>query len=78
MSGVSWSASPVLPVNLLPAGWPGRRARAIFADIYDTLAPLAAVRGRRLVAEHEPALAAKVAHRTTQDAPEGAPAETRM
>jgi phenylacetic acid degradation operon negative regulatory protein len=63
------STDPELPANLLPADWPGRRARAVFADIYDKLGPLAEVRVRQLLAEHDPALAAHAAHRTTTHTP---------
>ncbi|MCX4831273.1 PaaX family transcriptional regulator [Streptomyces sp. NBC_01016] len=64
---------PELPANLLPEGWPGRAARSVFAQIYDTLGPLAEVRVRQLVAERHPALAAQVGHRTTDDDKEPPP-----
>ncbi|MEU1165286.1 PaaX family transcriptional regulator C-terminal domain-containing protein [Streptomyces sp. NPDC005921] len=62
-------ADPELPANLLPEGWPGHRARAMFVQIYDILGPLAEVRVRQLVGEHDPALAAVVGHRTTTHTP---------
>ncbi|NUU23523.1 MAG: PaaX family transcriptional regulator [Streptomycetaceae bacterium] len=63
------SIDPELPANLLPDEWPGRQAREVFARIYDTLGPLAEVRVRQLLAEHDPALAAKARHRTTTRTP---------
>ncbi|MET9387068.1 PaaX family transcriptional regulator C-terminal domain-containing protein [Streptomyces sp. NPDC002928] len=60
---------PELPANLLPDGWPARAARAVFVQIYDTLGPLAEVRVRQLLAEHDPELAAQVGHRTTTHTP---------
>jgi phenylacetic acid degradation operon negative regulatory protein len=63
------SIDPELPANLLPGEWPGRRARDIFARIYDALGPLAEVRVRQILAEHDPALAEQAGHRTTTRAP---------
>ncbi|MCZ0997453.1 hypothetical protein O1M63_03880 [Streptomyces mirabilis] len=63
------STDPDLPANLLPDGWPGHRARAMFVQIYDTLGPLAEVRVRQLLAEQDPALVAQVGHRTTTHTP---------
>jgi len=42
-------ADPGLPTNLLPADWPLPAARAVFVEIYDTLAPLAELRLRSLM-----------------------------
>jgi len=63
------SLDPELPANLLPGEWPGRQARAVFAQIYDALGPLAQIRARQLVAEHDPALGDQVSHRTTTRTP---------
>ncbi|MGW0684003.1 PaaX family transcriptional regulator [Streptomyces sp. NPDC002754] len=60
------STDPELPADLLPADWPGHAARALFAQVYDALGPLAEVRVRQVVAEHEPALAVEANHRTTE------------
>ncbi|HSA53957.1 MAG TPA: PaaX family transcriptional regulator C-terminal domain-containing protein [Yinghuangia sp.] len=63
------SIDPELPANLLPDEWPAHRARAIFAQIYDALGPLAEVRVRQLIAAHDPELAAEASHRTTTHTP---------
>jgi phenylacetic acid degradation operon negative regulatory protein len=63
------SIDPELPANLLPAEWPGRRAQQVFAQIYDSLGPLAEVRFRQLVAEHDSELAAQASHRSTTSTP---------
>lgn len=55
---------PELPAELLPAGWPRGRARAVFAELYDTLGPLAEIRVRQLVARFSPELAPLVRHHT--------------
>ena len=60
---------PELPVNLLPGQWPGRQARSMFAQIYDSLGPLAEVRVRQVLAAHHPALAGQARHRTTTLSP---------
>jgi phenylacetic acid degradation operon negative regulatory protein len=59
------SIDPELPQDLLPAGWPGKQGRQIFAEIYDSLGPLAELRVRQLFAEYDEALAAQVTHLTT-------------
>ncbi|MEV5824148.1 PaaX family transcriptional regulator C-terminal domain-containing protein [Spirillospora sp. NPDC052242] len=59
------SVDPELPADLLPAGWPGRRARRIFAGVYDGLGPLAEARVRQLIAKYDPELAGRARHRTT-------------
>ncbi|WP_254716805.1 PaaX family transcriptional regulator C-terminal domain-containing protein [Actinomadura sp. WMMB 499] len=59
------SVDPELPESLFPPGWPGRRARRIFAGVYDGLGPLAEARVRQLVAKHDPELALLARHRTT-------------
>jgi len=56
---------PGLPAELLPADWPRGRARAVFAEIYDTLGPLAEIRVRQIVAEFDADLAALVRHHST-------------
>ena len=63
------SIDPELPANLLPGQWPGRQARSVFAQIYDSLGPLAELRVRQLLAEHDPALAGQASHRTTTRTP---------
>ncbi|MFV2177176.1 PaaX family transcriptional regulator C-terminal domain-containing protein [Actinomadura sp. LOL_016] len=59
------SVDPELPEDLLPSGWPGRRAQRIFARVYDGLGPLAEARVRQIIAKHDPELAPKARHRTT-------------
>lgn len=59
------SVDPELPQNLLPPEWPRWSAQRMFAEIYDSLGPLAEVRVGQLVAEHDAGLAQKVSHRTT-------------
>ncbi|MGI5329522.1 PaaX family transcriptional regulator [Actinomadura nitritigenes] len=63
------SLDPELPESLLPLPWPGRRARALFAGIYDGLGPLAEARVRQIIARHDAALARTTRHRTTTSAP---------
>lgn len=63
------SLDPELPESLLPRPWPGRRARALFAGIYDGLGPLAEARVRQIIARHDAALARTTRHRTTTSAP---------
>jgi phenylacetic acid degradation operon negative regulatory protein len=60
-------ADPRLPAALLPADWPRREAFDLFAEVYDELAPLAAMRVRELVARHSPDLAVLVRPRTTDE-----------
>jgi phenylacetic acid degradation operon negative regulatory protein len=69
------SIDPELPANLLPAQWPGRKARSVYAGIYDSLGPLAEARVRQLLAEHDPALAGQASHRTTTRTPRKEPQE---
>lgn len=57
---------PGLPEELLPAGWPRGRARALFVEVYDKLGPLAEIRVAQIVAEFDPALAKRVHHHTTR------------
>jgi phenylacetic acid degradation operon negative regulatory protein len=59
------SIDPELPDELLPAGWPGKEGRRLFVEIYDSLGPLAELRVRQLLADHDEALAAQVTHLTT-------------
>jgi phenylacetic acid degradation operon negative regulatory protein len=56
---------PELPDELLPEGWPRQRARAIFAEVYNGLGPLAEVRVRQVLAEFAPGLSRFVRHHTT-------------
>jgi phenylacetic acid degradation operon negative regulatory protein len=58
---------PQLPLALMPPGWPRARARDLFAEAYDWLGPLAAIRVRQLVSEAAPELADQVIHHTTAD-----------
>jgi phenylacetic acid degradation operon negative regulatory protein len=51
---------PELPEDALPGGWPRTRARQIFADVYDTLAPLAELRFKQVLGAHSPELVSKV------------------
>jgi phenylacetic acid degradation operon negative regulatory protein len=55
---------PMLPEELLPADWPRRRAHGIFAELYDSLGPLAETRVRQIIARFSPELAALVRHHT--------------
>lgn len=60
------SLEPGLPEELLPAGWPRSRARALFVEVYDKLGPLAEIRVAQIVAEFDPTLAKRVHHHTTR------------
>lgn len=64
---------PDLPAQVLPADWPRASARALFAELYDLLGPLAELRVRHVVAASDPHLAQLVRFHTTRDA---APART--
>ena len=55
---------PMLPEELLPSDWPRRRAHAVFAELYDSLGPLAETRVRQIVGRFAPDLAALVRHHT--------------
>ncbi|WP_204331318.1 PaaX family transcriptional regulator C-terminal domain-containing protein [Geodermatophilus sabuli] len=59
---------PELPVELLPADWPARRARELFTDVYDALGPRATRRFRELVAVDDPAAAPLARHHTSTEA----------
>jgi phenylacetic acid degradation operon negative regulatory protein len=59
---------PGLPGLMLPADWPRKRAREIFARAYDTLGPLAEFRFRQVISEHAPELAHLASHFTTATA----------
>lgn len=56
---------PELPAELLPPAWPRERAHQIFAQLYDTLGPMAELRVRQVVAEFAPDLAPLVRHHAT-------------
>jgi len=56
---------PELPDQLLPPGWPRRQARAIFAEVYDGLGPLAEMRVKQVVSQHATELTGLVHHHTT-------------
>jgi phenylacetic acid degradation operon negative regulatory protein len=66
----TWRAFPALdpdlPAEVLPAGWPRRRAREIFAQVYDSLGPLAEARFRQVISKYAPDLAGLAHHLTTQ------------
>jgi phenylacetic acid degradation operon negative regulatory protein len=68
---------PQLPMRLMPTSWPREHARALFAEAYDWLGPLAEARVRQLVAEHDPDLVAFVSHQTTTDLLHGGPGSGR-
>ncbi|SDF46520.1 transcriptional regulator, PaaX family [Lentzea fradiae] len=56
---------PGLPPALLPHDWPRDTARALFAEVYDGLGPLAEHRVRQIVLESDPDDADLVRHHTT-------------
>lgn len=56
---------PGLPDELLPADWPRGQARQLFTELYDGLAPLAALRFRQIIAVHDDSLAELTEQRTT-------------
>ena len=68
----SWRALvglyPDLPDDLLPSDWPRRRAYEIFAETYDTLAPLAQFRFGQIISPHAPGIAHLVGYQTTRTA----------
>jgi phenylacetic acid degradation operon negative regulatory protein len=64
---------PELPDELLPDGWPRQRARAIFAEVYNRLGPLAEVRVRQVLSEFAPDLSGFVRHHTASALDEPAP-----
>lgn len=57
---------PDLPAEVLPAGWPRRRAHEIFAQVYDSLGPLAEARFRQIISRYSPELAGLAHHLTTR------------
>jgi phenylacetic acid degradation operon negative regulatory protein len=59
------SLDPDLPLSLLPRRWPRRDARAVFAEVYDGLAPHAVERVRELLGAVAPELAPFVHQHTT-------------
>jgi phenylacetic acid degradation operon negative regulatory protein len=66
----TWRAFPALdpdlPPEVLPAGWPRQRAHEIFAQVYDSLGPLAEARFRQVISKYAPELAGLAHHLTTQ------------
>jgi phenylacetic acid degradation operon negative regulatory protein len=64
---------PELPDRFLPPGWPRRRARDIFAEVYNGLGPPAEGRVRETLAAHAPHLAGFVRHHTTPLGAAGGP-----
>ncbi len=57
---------PDLPLDLLPPQWPRVRAHAVFAEIYDALAPFAVDRVRQVILSFAPDLAGLVHHHTVR------------
>lgn len=60
---------PHLPSEVLPAEWPREHARAVFANVYDALGPLAQVRFQHLLSRHAPELVPLVDHHLTTSGP---------
>lgn len=60
---------PDLPHALLPPDWPRDTARALFAEVYDGLGPLAEHRVRQIVRELDPDDVDLVRHHTTHHVP---------
>jgi phenylacetic acid degradation operon negative regulatory protein len=56
---------PELPAELLPPEWPRAAARSLFAELYDSLAPIAVVRVQQILEGYAPELAAEVRFHTT-------------
>jgi phenylacetic acid degradation operon negative regulatory protein len=56
---------PGLPAAVLPPGWPRDRAHEIFAQVYDSLGPLAEARFRQIISRYAPELAGLACHVTT-------------
>lgn len=77
----TWRSFPALDPNLprevLPAEWPRRRAREIFAKVYDSLGPLAEARFRQVLSEYAPELARLVHHLTTTTNKSASPRRSR-
>lgn len=61
------SLDPELPDELMPSGWPRRRAREIFVEMYDLLGSLAEMRVRQIVGEFAPDLVNSVHHHTVAE-----------
>ncbi|WP_375500025.1 PaaX family transcriptional regulator C-terminal domain-containing protein [uncultured Jatrophihabitans sp.] len=59
---------PELPPEVLPADWPRTAAYDLWAEVYDALTPLAALRFKQLLAEYAPELAELAHYDTTQTA----------
>jgi phenylacetic acid degradation operon negative regulatory protein len=66
----TWRAFPALdpdlPAEILPDGWPRQRAYQIFAQVYDSLGPLAEARFRQIISRYSPELAGHAHHLTTR------------
>ncbi|WP_051570817.1 PaaX family transcriptional regulator [Cryptosporangium arvum] len=58
---------PGLPDPLLPKSWPRAAGYALFAEVYDTLGPLAEYRARQVVTQHDPDLATVARHHASAD-----------
>jgi phenylacetic acid degradation operon negative regulatory protein len=61
------SVEPDLPAELHPEDWPRSRARELFVELYDSLAPVARARCRQIVAKHSPELASLVTSHPATD-----------
>jgi phenylacetic acid degradation operon negative regulatory protein len=61
------SIDPGLPADLLPESFPRNRARAVFAELYDTLGPLAEIRLRHILGSHAPERVELVRRHATTD-----------
>lgn len=53
---------PDLPAQLLPSDWPRAEMRALFLELYDSLAPVAKARCQQIVGNYSPELATIVTH----------------
>lgn len=61
------SVEPDLPAELHPEDWPRSRARTLFVELYDSLAPVARARCQQIVAKHSPELASLVTSHPAAD-----------
>ena len=59
------NVDPGLPEDALPAGWPRRAAREVFARVYDELGPLAEARVQQILAAEDADLAKHARYGTT-------------
>ena len=61
------SVEPDLPAELHPADWPRSRVRALFVELYDSLAPVARARAQQIIAKQSRELAALVTSHPAAD-----------